>query len=49
MIVLFTVSINNVVLMLGQRRRRWPNIKPALGEHHVCYDDDKQCINMFIL
>ena len=27
-----TGSWNEVVLMLGQRRRRWANIKPALGE-----------------
>ena len=23
--------------MLGQRRRRWPNIKPALGQRPVCF------------
>ena len=22
--------------MLGQRRRRWPNIKPAFGQRLVC-------------
>ena len=25
----------DVVLMLGQRHRRWPNIKPTLGQHIV--------------
>ena len=25
-------------LMLAQRRRRWPNISPALGEHLVSDD-----------
>ena len=27
-----TVHFSNVVSMLGQRRRRWPNIKTVLGE-----------------
>ena len=26
---------NNAGLMLGQRRRRWPNIKPALDQYSV--------------
>ena len=29
------VHFSNVGLMLGQRRRRWPNIKTALGECFV--------------
>ena len=28
----------NAGLMLGQRRRRWPNIKPALAERLVVAD-----------
>ena len=28
-------TLPNAGLMLGQRRRRWPGIKPALGEHLV--------------
>ena len=31
-----TTHLLNAGLMLGQRRRRWPSIKPALGEHVAC-------------
>ena len=27
------IFVSNVVLMLGQRRRRWANIKPTLVKH----------------
>ena len=30
-----TIRSSNAGLMLGQRRRRWPNINPALGERIV--------------
>ena len=30
-----TKRVPNAGFMLGQRRRRWPNIKPALGQRLV--------------
>ena len=31
----FPVNSPNASLMLGQRLRRWPNIKPASGQRRV--------------
>ena len=33
-----TRRLSNVGLMLGQRRRRWPNVKPALDKRFVFAD-----------
>ena len=35
-----TVQRSNAGLMLGQRRKRWPSIKPALGERLVPQQHD---------
>ena len=35
------VHLPNVGLMLGQRLRRWPNIKPALAQYIVLANMDR--------
>ena len=32
-VLMLYVQSSNAGLMLAQRRRRWPNIRPALGQH----------------
>ena len=39
-----TIHSANVGLMLGQRRRRWPNIKPTLAERIVLAGCSYACI-----
>ena len=36
------VTLFNTDLMLGQRRRRWTNIKPVLDQRHVSAVDAEQ-------
>ena len=38
-------TLPNAGLMLSHRLRGWPNIKPALGEHRVCWD---VCILLYV-
>ena len=44
-----------IVLMLGQRRRRWPNIKSTLGYFIMCVEkadnetDPRYCANVVLL
>ena len=41
--VLILVQSPNVGLMLGQRRRQWPNINPTLGDCTLTLNDILTC------
>ena len=43
-----TRHLNNARLMFGQRRRRWPNINPALGQCLVHAGYLVLTINLFV-